>query len=115
MKTKLSVKEVVQLIETNDNIVFIQDIIDLLKINWTTFYKWYPKDSDDYQAINDALEMNKTTFKQKIRLKMLESGNATSLIFLYKALTTDPAERRALDGRDNQVDNTDKKIVLEIK
>lgn len=113
MKKQLSVKEVVSLIKSNSNLVFIQDVIELLQINWSTFYKWFPKNSDDYQLIVDTLDGNKTVLKSQIRMKMLESGNATNLYNLYRLIAT-KQEIDSLNGITTGKDDN-KTITLKIK
>lgn len=93
----------------NQDIVFIRDILAYYDTYSFTFYKRFPKDSPEYARINEALEHNKTLLKKEIRKKLLNMNNPTSLIFLYKILTTDPVERMALDGRYEEYMKTQEK------
>lgn len=96
---KVDVEKVVEMIKSNPKIVFVSDVYQVLDMCRSTFYRFYPTSSDEYNTIEEALEANKTLTKREIRDRLKESKTPASLIFLYKILTTDKKERMFLDGR----------------
>lgn len=115
MKEKPSINEIKKLIKQNSKILFIQDVYNALNISLRTFYNWFPKGSNDYNDIVDALEANKTATKQIIRDRLLECKTPVGLIALYRLIGT-TEERKALNQRDEEQTQTEnKKVVLKIE
>ena len=100
MKQKLKLSEILNLISQNNKCVFIQDVYQTIGVSASTFYKWFPTDSQDRKQIDEALELNKVSMKQAIRDRLLESKNSAALIALYKLLGT-PEERSILSTSQN--------------
>lgn len=116
LKNKPELSEVLKLIKNDTRIVFLCDLKTALGISNTTLYKWYPVESDDYSAIQDALDDNRTHTKQLLRDRFLESKSAAERIALYRLLAS-PEERKALNQRDEEIvkpDENEKAIVLKI-
>lgn len=84
-----------ELIESDDNVLFIDDVIAGLPISKPTFYSWWPKGSNEYNEIWDLITKNRISVKKYIRLKLRVSGKASELLALYRMICTDE-ERRAI-------------------
>lgn len=78
---------------------FVQDLIDYLTIGKTTFYTFFPDDSDELNTLKENLFKNR--IQQKVHLrKRLSEGSGSELIALYKLIGNDE-ERRALSTNWN--------------
>ena len=82
-------------IAKNNSVYFIEDIVGLLPCSKTTFYEYFPVDSDELNDLKEILERNKIKTKAEIRGKLLRSEKAGELLALYKLIGT-PEERKAL-------------------
>lgn len=92
-------KQSLELCEDNA-IFFIQDIIDSLCIGKTTFYTFFPEESNELNNIKALLYRNRIEKKKELRNK-LSKGNGTELIALYKLIGNDE-ERKALSTNWNE-------------
>lgn len=81
-------------ISVDKDIYFIQDIIDSLYISKTTFYTFFPEDSDELNTLKENLFKNRINEKKLLRQK-LGKGSGSELIALYKLIGNDE-ERKAL-------------------
>jgi hypothetical protein len=103
-----TLQDALNVIASDEDIVFIGDVrkglIDrgFVRLSAGTFYNTFPKDSEDYIAILDALENNRTGAKRFIRCKWRKSDNATALIALYKLLATEE-ERQRLNSTQAEI------------
>lgn len=79
-----------------------------------TFYKYYPTGTDEYNAILEALESNRTINKSNIRDRLMKINSPAALIALYKLLAT-PEERRALSQKDTEPTTTKEVIEVELQ
>lgn len=70
----------------DNNLIFIQDVIDFLPCSPATFYN---HELEKLESIKKLLETNKVTMKVGLRRKWYESDNPTTQIALYKLLATD--------------------------
>lgn len=83
---------------------FVQDLIDYLTISKTTFYTFFPEDSDELNTLKENLFKNR--IQQKVHLrKRLSEGSGSELIALYKLIGNDE-ERRALSTNWQENNNT---------
>ena len=73
---------------------FIEDVVKYLGIAKPTFYKHFPLESNEMNAIKEALEKNKIDIKTSIRSKLYESSSPTSLLALYKLVCSDDERKR---------------------
>ena len=73
---------------------FVQDIIDYLRVSHSTFYDFFPAESDELDAIKANLYKNKIQQKISLRKKMSD-GRGSDIIALYKLIGNDD-ERKAL-------------------
>ena len=77
------------------NLFFVEDACAYLGVAKPTFYKHFPIDSNEMNAIKEALDKNKARTKISIRSKLHSSTSPTGLLALYKLICTDE-ERKAL-------------------
>lgn len=99
-------------IEGDDNVLFLDDVIAELPISKPTFYSWWPKGSDKYNELLALINNNRVKVKRCIRLKLRISGKAAELLSLYRMICTED-ERRAIN--QNYIDvkaNVDSKIEI---
>jgi len=101
MKEKNLKQKTLKLIRENPKIRMMTDVYRNLGISATTFYKKFPKESQDFQDIKDALEVNRIDTKASILDLMIDSGKPACLIAAYRLLAT-PEERKALNMKDEQ-------------
>ena len=118
-KTKpiVTLKEVLNVIRSNERIVFHQDIYAFLDISSSTYYRYFPTDSKEYEQITEALENNKTNMKLIIRDRLAESKNPAALLSLYRLIGT-REERDALNSyrmEEIEAKNQNKTIQLKIE
>jgi len=81
---------------TDNNLFFIEDIVAFIPCDKTTFYKFFPLKSNEYNTLKDMLEENKVTTKSAIRVKLFKSNKAGELLALYRLIATND-ERQALN------------------
>jgi hypothetical protein len=74
---------------------FVEDIVAFLPINKSTFYEFFPIESNESNELKGLLETNKTTLKVSMRKKWYDSDNATLQMALMKLIST-PEELRKL-------------------
>ena len=99
-------------IEGDDNVLFLDDVIAELPMSKPTFYSWWPKGSDKYNELLALINNNRVKVKRYIRLKLRISGKAAELLSLYRMICTED-ERRAIN--QNYIDvkaNVDSKIEI---
>lgn len=89
----------------SNSLYFIEDVVAFLPIGKTTFYEYFPLDSDEMNDIKELLDDNKISMKVKLRKKLSEGDKAAEILALYKLIATDD-ERRALSMQ--HVDHTTK-------
>lgn len=85
---------------------FIDDLVAWLGISRTTFYNFFPPESDKLNTIKERLEKNKISTKHQIRQRWSNSANPTEQIALYKLLAT-PEERKMLAANYIEVTGKD--------
>lgn len=78
----------------SSNLFFIEDIVALLPCDKTTFYRFFPTESNEYNSIKELLEENKITVKSNMRKKWYESDNPSLQISLMKIIGTDEEAHR---------------------
>lgn len=86
-------RQAVELSKTN-GFFFVQDLIDYLCIAKSTFYSFFPDDSNQLNDLKRNLYKNRISEKINLRKKMSE-GRGSDLIALYKLIGTDE-ERKLL-------------------
>jgi len=83
---------------------FVQDLIDYLTIGKTTFYTFFPEESDELNTLKENLFKNRINQKVHLRERLSE-GNGSELIALYKLIGNDE-ERKALSTNWNENNNS---------
>jgi len=74
---------------------FIEDIVAFLPISKTTFYEFFPTDSNETNDLKELLETNRTELKVSMRSKWYKS-NAPALQMALMKLIASPEELRKL-------------------
>ena len=90
---------------TKNNLFFIEDIVAWLPCDKTTFYQYFPVDSNESDILKRMLDENKVKTKSSIRAKLFKSEKAGELLALYKLICTDD-ERKMLNQQ--YIDHTSK-------
>lgn len=96
--------------------MFNQDVYAVVGISSSTYYRYFPSDSDGYNQIQDALEVNRTKMKMVIRDRLAESKSPAALLSLYRLIGTQE-ERDALNSyrmEELEAKNQSKTIQLKI-
>lgn len=94
-------KTALKLIE-KEKLFFIEDIVAFLPCDKSTFYRFFPLESNEYDAIKDALYKSRIKIKSKLRNNWQEGAPALQLA-LYKLAST-PEELKKLSMQ--QIDHT---------
>jgi len=81
---------------TKNNLFFIEDIVAFLPCDKTTFYRFFPLESNEYDTLKDLLDDNKVKTKSSIRAKLWKSNKASELLALYRLIAT-PEEHKKLN------------------
>lgn len=80
----------------DNNLYFIEDVVSWLPCDKTTFYRFFQKESNEYNNLRALLEDNKIKTKSEIRGKLLNSHKAAELLALYRLICT-PEEHKLLN------------------
>lgn len=88
-----------------NNLFFIEDIVAFIPCDKTTFYRFFPTDCNEYNALKEMLELNKIKTKSAIRAKLYKGEKAAELLALYRLICTNE-ERQMLN--QNYIDITSK-------
>lgn len=103
-------EQAVEAIEKN-NLFFIEDIVAFLPCVKSTFYEYFPIDSDESNELKDLLERNKIKTKSAIRAKLFRSDKAGELLALYR-LICDSDERRMLNQQYIEMEAKDNSLTV---
>lgn len=99
-----------KLIEDNE-LYFIEDIVSLLPIHKSTFYEFFPIDSDEYDELKGMLDKNRVTVKSSMRKKWKEADAPALQIALMKLICTDDEAHR-LNGSKTVNENVNKNVAI---
>ncbi len=80
-------------IETH-NLFWVEDVIAFLGIANSTYYEYFPVDSEESKYIKEALTKNRVNLKVKLRKKWEDSDNATLQMGLMKLISEDEERKR---------------------
>lgn len=94
---------------TKNNLFSIEDVVAWLPIRKSTFYEYYPINSDEMDELKALLETNKIKTKSSIRAKLWKSSKASELLALYRLIAT-PEEHRLLNQSYTDVTSKGEKI-----
>lgn len=92
---------------------FIEDIVALLPCSKTTFYDFFPPNSDELNEIKDRIENNRVDMKIRIRKKWFDSDRDTGLMALYKIICT-PEERQMLSMTEVKITGTGEQPLFDL-
>ena len=90
---------------TENELVFVEEIIHYLPCSRQTFYDHFPKDSDKLDTLKELTEKNKVTLKKELRSKWRFSEAPALQLSLYKLISSSD-EIRALSMQS--IDHTSK-------
>lgn len=82
--------------------IYIEEVVSFLPISMSTFYEYFPLESEESEALKALIEQGKIDRKQGLREKWYEGENATTQVALYKLLGTDEEVSR-LNGSKQDV------------
>jgi len=83
---------------------FVEDIVAFLPCAKTTFYDFFPPDSNEMNELKELLEQNRVTLKVSMRSKWYTS-NAPALQMALMKLIATPEELRKLSMQYIESDN----------
>lgn len=83
-------------LESDDNILFMDDVISEIGVSKAKFYEWWPKGSQEYDCLWEHINNNRVKVKKYIRLKLRTSRKSSELCALYRMICTED-ERRAIN------------------
>ena len=86
---------------------FIDQLLAFLPIAKSTFYDYFPVDSNESNSIKAILEKNRVDVKTSMYNKWFKSDNPTLQVALMKLIATDEEAHR-LNGTRQQIDHTTK-------
>lgn len=86
----------IKALESDDNVLFMDDVIAEVGVSKAKFYEWFPKGSKEYEELWEKITENRIKVKKYIRLKLRVSGKAAELLSLYRMICTEE-ERRAIN------------------
>ena len=93
------------------SLYFIEDVVAYIPCDKTTFYRLFPKDSNEYNSIKDSLEKNRINTKVSMRKKWNDSDNATLQMGLMKLIGTEDEAHR-LNGSSKKVEHSGNQTVV---
>lgn len=86
-------------------LVLMEDVITLLPCSKSTFYDFFPIESNKLNYIKKELNNNKVEIKAGLRKKMYDSNSPSDRIALYKLIGTEEEAHR-LNGSSRKIDHT---------
>ena len=94
---------------TKHKLFFIEDIVSFLPCNKTTFYEFFPPDSNQSNELKGLLETNRVQLKVSMRSKWYTS-NAPALQMALMKLIATPDELRKLSMTHTAIEEVEKPI-----
>lgn len=77
-----------------NKLFFIEDIVAFLPCNKTTFYDFFPTESNELNELKEMLETNRTELKVSMRSKWYKSNAPALQMALMKLIATDDELRK---------------------
>jgi hypothetical protein len=93
---------------------FVDDIVAFLPCNKTTFYDFFPIESNQSNELKELLNLNRVELKVSMRSKWYKS-NAPALQMALMKLIATPEELRKLSMQFVESENTNKNTNFDIK
>lgn len=81
-------KQAIDLVNKH-NLIFIDEVLQLLPIHPSTFYEWYPAGSERNLLLKSEIEKVRIKMKANMRKKWYDSDNASLQIGLMKLIGND--------------------------
>lgn len=107
-------KQAKEAIEKN-KLFFIEDIVAYLPCDKSTFYRYFPPASDEYNELKDMLDVNRVELKVSMRSKWYKSNSPALQMALMKLIASqDELKRLAMQYTEPQ-DQTSEPTTIEIK
>ena len=98
MRTDIKLEKALEFIANDSSVHFIEDIICDFKCAPATFYSYIPVETNEMNAIKEALLSNRSSTKRELRTNWKDDqAPAATQIALYKLIGT-PDEREVLNG-----------------
>ena len=88
---------------------FVEDIVAFLPCNKTTYYEFFPTESNESNELKELLNKNRTELKVSMRSKWYKS-NAPALQMALMKLICNDEERRMLSMQHNDITTNGKEI-----
>ena len=90
---------------------FIEDVVTLLPCTKSTFYDFFPIDSNELNTIKEGLEKNKIEVKNGLSNKWYNGNNPLTQMALYKLIGTEEEYHRIASTKtENKNINIEKPI-----
>jgi hypothetical protein len=90
---------------------FIEDVVTLLPCTKSTFYDFFPIDSNELNTIKEGLDKNKIEIKNGLRNKWYNGNNPLTQMALYKLIGTEEEYHRIASTKtENKNINIEKPI-----
>lgn len=100
-------------VTVKNKLFFIEDIVAFLPCQKSTFYDFFPVDSNEMNELKALLETNRTTLKVSMRSKWYTS-NAPALQMALMKLIASPEELRKLSMNHQVTEEVEKPIFKQI-
>lgn len=92
---------------------FIEQLVSFLPIAKSTFYDYFPVDSDELNSIKEILDKNKVEVKSAMYNKWFKSDNATLQIALMKLIASEEEAHR-LNGTNMKVESNNTTTIIDL-
>lgn len=102
---RLEIFEQAKKVTVENNLFFIEDIIAYLPISKTTFYEFFPTESNETNELKDILELNRVSLKVSMRKKW-QDNPAPALQMALMKLIASPEELKKLSMQFIESENT---------
>lgn len=90
---------------------FIEDIVSFLPLSKTTFYDFFPPESDELNELKNLLDKNRISVKTSMRRKWQDAESASLQIALMKLICTDEEAHR-LNGTKTVNENVNTNVAV---
>ena len=95
--------QALEILESNNDIMFIEHLVSLMPCSRPTFYDHIPIDSNNFNTIKGIVEKNKITKKSQMYDKWFKSEHPTLQVALMKLISTEEEAHR-LNGSSQKLD-----------
>jgi len=107
---KAKIYEQAKEVTVKNKLFFIEDIVAFLPCNKTTFYEFFPIESNESNELKRLLEINRTELKVGLRSKWYKSNAPALQMALMKLICSDE-ERKMLSMNHTDITTNGKDIV----